>query len=97
MIVDECKTKSRYSYTTYLLLVIKMAKLYRPRGTYTKTNRIAWITNVWYHNKKTALMAVADFNARRTHTNIKIIESSKSGTYKGKHIKASQIDKYYYE
>jgi len=74
-----------------------MAKLYRPRGIHNKTKRNAWITTKWYVNKKTALRAVDDFGAKRNHTNIQIIESTESGTYKGKRITAKQVDRYYYE
>ena len=68
-----------------------MAKLYRPRGIFTKTGRDSWISGKWYQSKKEALQTVDEFGARRNHTKIRIIESSNSGTYKGKHIKSSQI------
>lgn len=75
---------------------IKMpGKLFRPRGKFKRTGRDSWITTVWYHSKKSAVNAVSVFNAERNHTNIRIIESTSSGTYKGKHIMANQIDRYY--
>lgn len=73
-----------------------MSKLYRPRGTYKPTRRDAWISTVWYHSKKSAQVMIDSTNAKRNHTNIRIIESTPSGTYKGKHIRANQIDRYVY-
>lgn len=69
-----------------------MAVLYRPRGKYKRTGRDAWISRIWYRSRKDAWCAIDAFGTRRNHTNIRIIKSAASGTYKGKHIKQNQIE-----
>ena len=72
-----------------------MGKLYRPRAIYKPTGRDSWITTVWYHSRKSAQLAIKAYADNNRYSNIRIIESTKSGTCKGKHIRATSIERYY--